>query len=101
MPSKKIVASFLRSLLLASFFSFAAPILLFSGVIAGLFLLSYIPSLRLFGQAGLEQICSFLTTFGSGQPLKGILIIGAVCSLVGTLFDTYVFCQRQVLRRDW
>lgn len=97
----KIIASFLRSLLLASFFSFAAPILLFSGAIASFVLLSYIPSLRFFGQAGLEQICSFLTTFGSGQPLEGILIIGAVCSLVGALFDTYVFCQRQVVRRDW
>jgi hypothetical protein len=95
------IASFLRSLLLASAFSFAAPILLVSGAIASLSLLSYIPSLRLISQMGLAQINSFLITFGSGQPLEGVLVIGTVCGLVGALFDTYVFCQRQVLRRDW
>lgn len=95
------VTSFVRSLLLASLFSFAAPILLLGAAIAGLSLLSYIPSLRLLGQAGVGKILNFLTTFGSGHPLEGILVISGVCMVVGALFETYVFYQSQVTRRNY
>ena len=34
-----------------------------------------------------------LATFGSGHPWQGCLVIAITCSLVGAMFDTYVFYQ--------
>ncbi len=96
-----MIASLLRSLLISSILSFSAPTLLLAGVLASLSLLNYVPGLKAMAQFGLQQMNTFLATFGNGQPLEGMLIIGLVCSLVGILFDTYVFYQRQVPHRDW
>lgn len=95
-----MVANLLRSLLLTSFFSFTAPTLLLGGLLISLFLLCYVPSLKGIGQLSIEQVLSFLAVFGNGQPFEGLLIIGLTCSLVGTLFDAYVFYQQQTPRRN-
>lgn len=96
-----MIASLLRSLLISSILSFSVPVLLLAGVLVNLILLGYVPGFEAMAEFGLEQIYTFLATFGNGQPLEGILIIGLVCSLVGSLFDTYVFYQRQVPHRNW
>jgi hypothetical protein len=94
------IFNLLRSLLLTSFFSFAAPTLLLGGLLTSLFLLCYVPTLEEIGQFGIEQILDFLATFGSGQPFEGLLVISLTCSLVGALFDAYVFYQQQAPRRN-
>jgi hypothetical protein len=90
-----VIFNFLRSLLLASFLSFVAPTLLLGGVLVSLSLLCYIPNLGRFCQLGLGLVFDFLATFGNGQPLEGLLIIGLTCGLVGAIFDAYVFYQHQ------
>ncbi|HEY9848188.1 MAG TPA: hypothetical protein V6D28_01915 [Leptolyngbyaceae cyanobacterium] len=93
-----ILPNFIRSLVLASLFSFIAPILLVGGTLGGLSLIGYIPGFEIVGQSGAEPIWQFLTIFGSGCPFRGMLVIGMTCSLVGSIFDTYAFYKYQTLR---
>lgn len=89
------LTNLLRSLLLTSIFSFLAPVLLISFLLAGAATLSYLPYLEPIGNGSLEQIVNFLEVFGSGSIWRGITIIGLVGSLVGSLFDTYTFYRFQ------
>lgn len=89
---------FLRSLLLTSFFSFTAPIVLIGGTLGGLGFLQYFPGCGILGQIGFEKLLTFLRTFGSGYPLQGLFVIGLTCSLVGGLFDVYTCYRYQKLR---
>lgn len=91
---------FLCSLLLTSVFSFAAPTLLLCTLVLSLSLFCYIPLLEAVCLEGRGQIFTFLATFGSGQPLEGILVIGCTCGLVGALFDAYVLSQQQTPGRN-
>jgi hypothetical protein len=93
-------SAFLRSLLLASFVSFALPVLLVGGAIVTLILVGYLPLLDAFSQFCLAQLLNFLTTFGSGSALHGVLVIGFTCALVGALFDAYTFYRYQNFRGD-
>lgn len=88
----------LRSLLIAGIFSFLAPVLLVSILLASAVILSYLPYLSPVGATGLEQLAHFLKIFGSGSSLRGLLVIGFVGSLVGMLFDTYTFYRLQTWR---
>lgn len=88
-----ILSSFLKSLLLAIVFSFLAPVFCIGAGLTSFAMIRYIPSLEVMGQVGADQIVKFLSTFGNGDPWEGFLIIGLTCSLVGALFDTYVFYQ--------
>lgn len=90
--------NFFRSLVLTSMFSFATPILLVGGMLAGSSLVCYIPGLGIIGQSGTESIWQFLAIFGSGSPGEGILAIALSFGLVGALFDTYAFYRYQTLR---
>jgi hypothetical protein len=72
-------------------FSFAAPILLVSGSLAGTWLLTCIPGLESIGQIPTNILLDFLDTFGGGCPFQGLLTICFVCGFVGALFDTYAF----------
>jgi hypothetical protein len=63
-----------------------------------LFLLGFIPRLEAVGQVGVQQVSQFLAVFGTGSSLRGILLIGMVCSLVGVLFDMFTFYRYQNLR---
>ncbi|MBE9099457.1 hypothetical protein [Vacuolonema iberomarrocanum] len=87
--------SLVRSLLLASFLAFLMPILLFAGVWTGLTLLAQIPALTLLSQSLGDQIMHFLNVFGSGNWLSGVLVIAVTCSIVGALFDGYIFFYHQ------
>ncbi len=93
-----ILTNFLRSLLLTIAFSFVAPLLIIGGVLFSLSLSSYLPGLERVAQAIAEQILQFLATFGSGCPLRGLVVIALTCSFVGALFDTYAFYRYQSFR---
>lgn len=88
----------LRSVLLASTLSFTVPILLIGIVLLCLSLFSWVPVAEALAQCGLEQILKFLAVFGQGDAFQGTVIISSTCSLVGTLFDTYAYYQRQSLK---
>lgn len=88
-----ILTNLLRSLLLTTIFSFLTPIILIGTSWMSFALISYLPNLQKIGQSGIAQILEFLATFGSGHPWQGCLVIAITCSLVGVMFDTYVFCQ--------
>lgn len=93
-----IFPHFLRSVLLTSFLSFLAPVLLVGGMLAGLSLISYLPGLETIGHSGTVAVGTFLATFGNGCPIDGILTIGLTCGFVGAMFDTYAVYRYQVLR---
>ncbi len=97
----KIFSAFTRSLLLAALASFLAPIVLFGTVWLGMQLWAYLPGVGGLGLAGNHHITGFLTVFGSGSPLAGMLIIAMVCALVGTLFDTYAFYNAPTQKNNY
>ncbi|XHX78902.1 MAG: hypothetical protein RBJ76_02915 [Stenomitos frigidus ULC029] len=87
-----------RSLLLTSTFSFAAPMALIGMVLVLLSAIVQIPFAEAIGQTGVAKLLQFLAVFGSGDPFQGALVIGLTCGLVGTLFDAYAFYRHQNLR---
>ncbi len=97
----KLFSTFTRSLLLAALASFFAPILLFGTVWLGMQLWAYLPGVGRLGLAANHHIASFLTVFGNGSPLFGMLVIALVCALVGTLFDIYAFYNAQTQKKNY
>ncbi|BAT52992.1 unknown protein [Nostoc sp. NIES-3756] len=95
-----IFTNFLRSLVLTIIFSFAAPLCLIGGVLLFLSLGGYVPFLGGITEAIANTIFNFLSIFGSGSALHGILVICLTCSFVGALFDIYVYYRYQILRLD-
>ncbi|MCU0533219.1 MAG: hypothetical protein MUD14_04895 [Hydrococcus sp. Prado102] len=91
------MSNLLRSLLLTTLLSFTMPILLVSGTLAVSLALSYVPGLTSLGQIGASQILGFLTIFGSGYPIQGMLIVGLSWGMVGGLFELYNFYLYQDL----
>ncbi len=91
-----ILTNLLRSLLLTIIFSFITPVILIGTSWMSFALISSVPSLQGFGQYGTAQMWQFLATFGSGHPWQGCLVIAITCSLVGAMFDTYVFYQNSL-----
>ncbi|MDH6099567.1 hypothetical protein NWP21_12090 [Anabaenopsis sp. FSS-46] len=95
-----IFTNFLRSLLLTMFFSFIAPMSLVGGVLFLLPVIGYFPALQGATDASTMRIIHFLSIFGSGHPLDGLVIISLTCSFVGALFDSYAYYRYQILRID-
>jgi hypothetical protein len=95
-----IFTNFLRSLLLTMFFSFIAPMSLVGGVLFLLPVIGYFPALQGATDGSTMRIIHFLSIFGSGHPLHGLVIISLTCSFVGALFDTYAYYRYQILRID-
>lgn len=85
--SKKL----LRSLIVTSFLSFVAPLLLIGSAITVLTLASQIPVLGTASQVISNQILQFLQVFGNGDAIEGAIVIASACMLVGALFDAYSF----------
>lgn len=92
------VLNFLRSLVIASLFSFMAPLVIAGLVFVGFVLLGHLPYVDAIGQVGNQHVLDFLAKFGNGQPLRGLLIISTTCGLVGALFDAFAFYRYQTLR---
>jgi hypothetical protein len=95
-----LFTSFLRSLLLTVIFSFLAPLFLVGGFLLLAAVVGYIPGLQGLTEAIASRIMHFLAAFGSGTPLRGILVICLTCSFVGALFDIYAYYRCQILRID-
>ncbi|HIK13518.1 MAG TPA: hypothetical protein IGS52_25210 [Oscillatoriaceae cyanobacterium M33_DOE_052] len=83
----------IRSLLIASLLSFAAPSLLLGVGFAFLYLAHYVPWFATASDYAINCLLQFLATFGSGNPLEGVVVIGVTASVVGALFDTYALFQ--------
>ncbi|MDZ8055168.1 MAG: hypothetical protein RMX68_026335 [Aulosira sp. ZfuVER01] len=95
-----VFTNFLRSLLLTTIFSFVVPMFLVGGFLLLLSLIGHIPGLQGITEAIATQIIHFLATFGSGTPLRGLVVISVTCSFVGALFDVYAYYRCQILRID-
>lgn len=90
-----MVISLLRSLLFSTVLSFAIPLIAVGGVLATFYTVSYVPGIACVGQNGAIQIVRFLSVFGSGYPVQGILIIGGTFAIAGSLFDIFNFYVNQ------
>jgi hypothetical protein len=97
----QLFITFTRSLLLAVITSFLAPIALLGTAWLGLQLWGYLPVVGGWGLAANHHIAGFLTVFGNGSPIAGILTIAMVCAFVGALFDTYAFYNAQVQKNPY
>jgi hypothetical protein len=93
-----MMITLLRSLFFTTLLSFVAPVFLVGAILTGLWAIGYLPGLTLIGQSGLSHILEFLTIFGSGYPLQGMLTIAATFALVGNLFDLFNFYVYQGTR---
>jgi hypothetical protein len=89
--------SYLKSLCLTVLFSFTTPLMMISSGLLGLRLLGWVPGLEPISQTGVQLGITFLSTFGTGNPWHGMLVIGSTWAVVGALFD--VFCRQQSFRR--
>ncbi|MBZ8180301.1 hypothetical protein [Oscillatoria salina] len=92
-----MVPNLIRSLLVSSLISFAAPIFSIGTILAVLSLIGYVPGLELVGKTAAEGVVDFLTVFGSGCAWNGIVTIAFCCALVGGLFDLSTFYRYQHL----
>jgi len=90
--------SLARSLLFASCFAFLTPVMLIAGLFTAATLLAQIPALEVLSQNLGEQMIHFLKIFGSGNWVNGILTIAITSSIVGALFDVYIFFYHQYHR---
>lgn len=95
-----LLPNLLRSLLITAVFSFLAPTLLVGVVWAAILLVGSIAHLETASQVGITQLIHVLDVFGSGSTIRGLFVIGLVCSSVGVLFDTYTFYRYQTIPRD-
>jgi len=86
-----VVSKLFFSLCLSALVCFTIPILLVSSSCGSLWLLSSVPLLTAIAQNTLIQLVGFLSTFGDGSPLGGIILIGVICALVGGGFDLFNF----------
>ena len=84
-----IVSHLLLSVVLTSLLSFIAPIFLLGIVLATLSILIYVPGSEFVAQTGTNQILWFLSVFGAGSAIEGILTIALACGAVGGLFTIY------------
>ncbi|WP_066377280.1 MULTISPECIES: hypothetical protein [unclassified Anabaena] len=92
--------NYLRSLMLSVIFSFVTPFVFIGGVLLFLGVSGYIPLLQELAELCASGILTFLSIFGNGSSLNGILVISLTCGFVGGLFDTYVYYRYQILRLD-
>ncbi|MBO3459035.1 hypothetical protein G7B40_010020 [Aetokthonos hydrillicola Thurmond2011] len=93
-----MLINFLRSLTLMIIFSFTAPIFLIGAFFSIIFLFGYLPGLGGMTEAITTLVLEFLTIFGNGAPLRGVVVISFTCSFVGVLFDAYAYYRYQILR---
>lgn len=84
-----IFSHLIRSLLLTMVFSFITPLFVMAVGLICFDMMSHLPLVESMGKIGSSQIVKFLSTFGTGCPLQGSLVISITFSLVGGLFDTY------------
>ncbi len=89
----------LRSLILTAIVSFLIPLGLIGSVVGIVLAMGHLALVTHFSQLMLQRIFHFLSTFGGGDVLEGIVIIGLASSVVGTLFDAFTSFRYSGLRR--
>ncbi len=92
------MSNLFRSLFLSVLLSFISPVLIVGSILGALLAVSYVPGVALLGQIGQDQILCFLSVFGEGYPIQGLLTIGITCGMVGGLFDVFNFYLYQDIR---
>lgn len=95
----RMMKIFVKSLLVTSALSFAAPLLLIGASVIGLAFVTHLPVIGDYSRLIIQQVLRVLAVFGNGDAIQGVLIIGLTCSFVGGLFDTYALYSRY-LRGD-
>lgn len=84
-----MLTQLLRSLVLTGIAGFLTPMLFMGMLLSVVFLIGYVPGLDGISHDNLNRLAHFLNVFGSGNPLRGVVILGIVGGSVGMLFDTY------------
>lgn len=87
---------FFCSLFFTGLVAFATPLLVVGLLIMALRVLELVPVITTVSQTTINQVQTVLATFGSGEPLEGLIVIGFTCSVVGVLFDTYTFYRGRI-----
>ena len=85
----KLFSSFVVTVII----SFAFPVMLVFGLLAIALGISYFPGLETIGEVSFHQILSFLSIFGAGSVLRGVIVIGLTLALVAGWFDIYTLCR--------
>lgn len=88
------------SLLLTALISFGLPVILISCTLLFLGIVGYIPGFFELSEQGIRCVFDFLSVFGDGKPLQGVLTIGFTVSIVGALLDILNFYRYQSLRDE-
>ncbi|MFZ9737713.1 MAG: hypothetical protein ACO3EZ_06865 [Prochlorotrichaceae cyanobacterium] len=88
---------FWKSLGLSILFSFSIPIVILSSLWGCLLTLAQFPWTHQFGGLCLSAFVAFLSTFGTGSPWLGIVVMSGVAAIAGAMFDAYAFS----LSRSW
>jgi len=94
----KQLSNFIRSFLVTVVISFTFPIIVVASLLGFSFAISYFPGLESIGEIGLNQILTFLSIFGAGSVLRGIVVIGLTIALVGGWFDLYTLYRGRQLK---
>lgn len=87
--------TFFQALAIAATLSFGTPAAVLAAGTLGLKFGTWLPGLGGIMGPISQAWVNILKVFGGGQPWQGILIIALACALVGSLFETFVFCQYQ------
>ncbi|ACK72928.1 conserved hypothetical protein [Gloeothece citriformis PCC 7424] len=95
-----IVLSLFRSLFLSFLLCFALPIILVGTILVSLYIVNYIPCFASMSQTTTTQIYKFLSIFGDGCPVQGMLTISCTWAFVGSLFDLFNFSMYQGWRNQ-
>ncbi len=77
--------------------SFAAPVILIGCAIGFFSIIGYIPGFLELSDRAIFYILEFLTVFGAGKPLQGLITLGITVSIVGILLDILNFYRYQSL----
>ncbi|WP_017303403.1 hypothetical protein [Spirulina subsalsa] len=93
----KFSSHLLRSVLLTTFFSFAAPIIVAGMLLMSFWLFQMLPYGHDVGQLCINQVLTFLAVFGNGHPVEGSITIGLCWGFVGAMFDLCTFYRYQHL----
>ena len=92
-----VLVSLFFSLVLTSLVGFSIPIVLAVILLGSLSLISHLDVLAIWADIAYRHICLFLATFGEGSPWNGVMMIAAVCAVVGLLFESFNFYRYQLL----
>lgn len=90
-----VVFELLQSLLVAAVLGFVLPLPVIGGILGLAAIASYLPGIESAAVSLFAQMGYFLTIFGGGSELQGVIAISLTCAFVCMLLDGFVFYQNQ------